>query len=67
MCCFQLEIKRGGTRMKLEIKEDSCEKLGSSYHVYLNGEFFRYCKYYSELAKTIGSLVKANFKREDCY
>jgi len=38
------------------------ENGNSDFIVTLEGEFFRHCKTYSELATTIGSLVKSRYK-----
>ena len=43
--------------MKIEIKESD-----ESYHIYLNGEYLRFCSNYRELAMCIGGIIKASFK-----
>ncbi len=44
--------------MQFEIIEND----STEYTIVLEGGFFRHCKTYSELATTIGFLVKSKFK-----
>ena len=44
--------------MKLEVVKNNSEE----YTVLLEGEFFRHCRTYPELATTMGYLVKSKFR-----
>ncbi|MBU1129015.1 MAG: hypothetical protein KJ949_00085 [Nanoarchaeota archaeon] len=44
--------------MKIEVLKNDFEE----YTILLDGGFFRHCKTYSELATTIGFLVKSKFR-----
>lgn len=47
--------------MRIEILEKEDDR---GYTIVVEGEFFRYCKTYSELATTMGCLVKSKYLKD---